>query len=152
MDRKLRWLQLEAKAASGDTSVRVDLFIARLENSKLTSEEGKKELAGLDVGDRKARIDALILTLEVRETLSKARTPEARAEAGKTFLGWHRAGKSPSEDGWLAFGNAILTYAEQAKDARVYEEILGILREKLSEPAYKTWLEARAKVLEGLKK
>lgn len=147
------YLDARKKAAEGDKSAGIDVALADLELGTLTAEAAKKkvEALGPPTDAQKARLDGILLNAEVMD-ISKALGKD-RVGAGKKFLELKNAGRIP--DGYKEtdiFWNRILDFAESEKDAKLFEEGLGKLKEKFaSNPNTKKFFEGKDATLAKLK-
>ena len=128
------FLELKAKADKGDKAAQIDVAIAQLELGHITSEEARKKLSGLGTISKaqQAKMDALLVAAEVRETL-KSVTEEKGTQlaAGKKFLDMRKAGKAaPEGDEAQGFWILIMIYAEEQKDAGTFSDALKALKAK----------------------
>jgi hypothetical protein len=90
-------------------------------------------LKGLE-GEAKADYDDLILSLDVEDAFkpvqdSRGRDPALRIAAGKAFAGMWKEGRFPGKSYRQLFLFMIFDYAEDAKDAALFEKALAKLKE-----------------------
>jgi hypothetical protein len=141
------------KAAGGDKSAGIDVAIAELELGTQTADAAKKKIdeLGPPTDEQKARFEAILLNAEVLQI--QAASGKDKVAAGKKFVEMKKAGHIP--DGYKesdVFWNRILDYAESEKDAKLFEEALGKLREKFaSNPNTKKFFEGKDAILQKLK-
>ncbi len=141
------------KAAEGDKPAGIDAAIAELGLGTLTADAAKKKVdeLGPPTDAQKAALDAILLNAEVLEIMKAA--GKDRIAAGKKYLEMKNAGKIP--DGYKEydiFWNRILDVAEGDKDAKLFEEALGKLKERYaSNPNTKKFFEGKDEILKKLK-
>ncbi|KAF0244544.1 MAG: hypothetical protein FD180_2433 [Planctomycetota bacterium] len=125
-------IELRAKRRKGenyDKAAAYDWLLAQLSFGSLKLDEAKKKVTALGklTPEKQAALDPLIANLEVA-LIEK----EQAVALGKKFFDLKKAGKIPSDDGTRSrFWDAILDYAEDQKDAALYEEALKGSREAM---------------------
>ena len=105
-----------------DKGAAYDWLVAQLGFGQLKLDEAKKKVTALGklTPERQAVLDPLIANLEVEEIEKE----QARA-LGKKFLELKKAGKIPADDrARMRFWSGLLAYAEDQKDAALYEEAM----------------------------
>ncbi|MBI2923901.1 MAG: hypothetical protein HYY18_22815 [Planctomycetes bacterium] len=110
------------KAENYDKGAAYDWLVAQLGFGQLKLDEAKKKVTALGkmTPERQAVLDPLIANLEVAEI-----EKEQAMALGKKFLELKKAGKIPAEDRTrMRFWNGLLEYAEEQKDAVLYEEAM----------------------------
>jgi hypothetical protein len=149
-----RFMELLARVQT-DPSVGYDFVVAALEAGRMNAAGAKQALDQMRASlapEQVAKIEALMFDAEIREAAAGARERAKQLEVGKTFLEWHRAGKEPGDDVVVAFWSLVMVAAEDAKDAKLYEEGLNAVRAKHGDdPGFEAWIEAREKQLRKMK-
>lgn len=122
----LRFRALQERLAAGDTTVRPDLLIARIEMRGITFEKAERALAELGEvpAGKRARLAALMLNLEVRDARRQARTPKQAVAAGERFRKMWDAGRVPTGDAASSFFFLIMEAAFANGDAATYARAL----------------------------
>ena len=116
-------LELRSKRRKGenyDKAAAYDWLVAQLEFGSLKLDEAKKKVTALGklTPEKQTALDPLIANLEVA-----AIEKEQAMALGKKFIELKKAGKIPSEDrARMRFWSALMVYAEEQKDAALYEE------------------------------
>jgi len=156
------FIDTKAKADGGDAPAKVDYFLRALKLHHFNLADGQKYRDSLKdlVADQRAKIDALLVVVEMGEVVDSlrkgkekdpAKVKEMKAEAGRKFWAMHKAGRIPAEDN--SFGNfysTILDYAEHDKDIPTFELALKTLQERFPK-APKKFFDAKLEILEKLK-
>ncbi|MCE9582525.1 MAG: hypothetical protein K8T20_08540 [Planctomycetes bacterium] len=151
--KAVAYLAAKKKAADGDKSAGIDVAIADLELGTVTAEEAKKKIAALGppTPEQQAQLDGVLVNAEVTAVMTAA--GKDKIAAGKKFAEMKTAGRIPS--GYKetdTFYSRILDYAESEKDAKLFEEALGKLKEKFaSNPNTKKFFEGKDAILQKLK-
>ena len=106
---------------------------AGLELGRYGAEEAKDMMAKLGKipADKQAKIDGMLVNIEVDGMMGSVRTQEQAVEAGKKFLVMEKEGRVPSGRTALAFYSVILEAHAAEKDAKSYEATLGVFKKLL---------------------
>lgn len=149
------YLKAKATVEGGDAKAKADLFLASLELGKLSADEARKQMADLSLSkEQKTKAEQSISDLEVMEAARSMRSPDQQAEAGKKFAAMLKQGYQPgSKNVAGTFWSAIMTYAEQENDAKLFAKALAVLQKEFGDqPSAKRFLDAAKERLEKLKK
>jgi len=160
-----KYIDLKKKADGGDKPAKIDLLIIDVEAGRVKAADVDKKLAGLGTlsADQKKALDSARANGEVKAIYEPynnvrndpAEVKKARLEIGKKLLERKKAGKPvPSgEQEFQMYWFGLLNYAEQQKDANLFEEGYKAIKERFGNlPQAKQALEKMAKTLEALKK
>jgi hypothetical protein len=128
------FLTLKAKADKGDTSIKVEYFIARLDLGRIKGAEAEKELRELGTltPEQQAKVDATLLEAVIQEEIEHLQDKDGQIAAGRKFNEMRKAGKilPATSKGFGSYWDTIMAYAESEKDVTLFEEALRTLKEK----------------------
>ena len=127
------YLELKAKAESGDASAKFDFLMARIGLGNVTLAEVKKETADMELDEaQKAKLAAVMVDFEVNEIGSKVRSRDQAVKAGAAFAAMLKEGRIPSDpkaETFLRFMAFTMLHAEGSGDAALFEKALGHMKE-----------------------
>ncbi len=152
------FMDLKAKADAGDKAAKAEFLVTQLEMGAMPLSEFEEKIkeAGELSKDLQARLEGVRANAEFSEILqSIGQKPEneAVAEAGAKLVEMKKAGHVPAgEQEFSTFHSILLEYAFTQKDAAMFEESLGALKERFgSNPQAQGYFEAQEKRLAELK-
>lgn len=155
------FIELGKKADAGDAPAKVEYFLRalKLNHFKLAEAQKFRETLKDVQADQKARIDAMMVTLEVKEAFDplrknkdRAKVPDLKAEVGRKLWAMHQGGRIPGEDRPFGdFYSFIIEFAEKDKNIPAFETALKALQERLGDKLRKPWLDAKTEILNRLK-
>jgi hypothetical protein len=153
MGRADEFLALQKKAASGDKDAKLDLFLQQLELRHFNLEEAraKRKELGQIPDEASKKIDGLLLSLEIGDIVGKIQDRKDIAKGGEPLAKMFEAGRIPQEFD-TRFWNVLLIFAEDTKNAELFEKVLGRLEKDHGHNArVKQMIEAAKKRLEKLR-
>ncbi len=148
------YLELKAKAHSGDKSVANDLFVAEMQLGKLGFAEATTRYAALKglSAEQRERIDAELIDLEVADIVGKVNsgklTPD---EATPTLAQMAKADRIPTGMYAQLFWSVVLQHAEQNKDVKLFERGITAFKDLLAGQGQDELLADMEKRLKALK-
>jgi hypothetical protein len=155
LGRIAEWRDLQRRIAGGERDRELDLFLLELDLGRLKLEEARARAAGFAMltAEQKARIEQMLLDLEVHELLESVRSVERRNEVAKRCAEMAVAGKVPSGDLLTTFWSYVIQHAEGSKDVPLFEKGLAALKTALAgEERAARFLESLEKRLEELRR
>ncbi len=126
------YLELKAKADSGDKSVANALFVAEVQLGKVEFAEAKTRYAalnGLSAEERKL-IDQELLNMEVADVIGRVQSRQITSEeATATLAELAKADRVPTGMYAPTFWSVVLQHADQNKDVVLFERSLAAMKE-----------------------
>lgn len=149
-------LALKEKAASGDAGAKFDYLIVRIDLGLLSVEEAQKDRDSMRLSSAQVKkFDKAFVGLKIAAMLAKVRSREAAVDAGKQFAAMLKKGMTPSNPDsreWRNFMGYIMLYAEDEKDAGLYEDAFDRFKAQFGEnKRYAGKISQMEKKLEDLK-
>ncbi|HEY3226675.1 MAG TPA: hypothetical protein VGK61_06765 [Planctomycetota bacterium] len=150
----------KAKAEKGDPVAKIEYFIRALKLGEFKLDAARKHIETLKgvTPEQKARIDGLIVGLEVDEALEplrkvkeRGKAMEIRVDLGRKFWEMHKSGRIPGDDSpFGTFYSFVLDFAENDKNIPVFEVALKALQDRFPN-GNKGFFKAKADILEKMK-
>lgn len=154
-EKAATFLDLKAKAAKGDKAAQIDVLLIQLEMESIEAAQAEKQWAGLKPSpDQAKRFEKLLSSARIMEIARAVRSEEEAVAAGKAMAELKKAGKPiPDEEpAFQAFWVLLLKHAEAAKDAALFEEAFGKIKEKYgANPGAQNFIMKNQAVLDKLK-
>lgn len=143
------------KVTAGDSSRAAELLQTGVEMGRVDFAAAKELAAkfGKLADDEQKKVDAALLNLEVADVMTRVRTQEQAAAAGRTFAKMMGEGRIPTGSAARNFYAVMLTTMEADKDAAGFEKVLAAYKKLIENeprgPRVIEDLEARLKKLQS---
>ncbi len=148
------FVELRTKADGGDKTAKVEFFMKAVEIGYFTrvdAEKRAKEMTDL-TDEQKKKVDQALVGFEVQDIAAAVKDDATKIEAGKKFAEMKKAGRVPTgEQDIQPFNIFIMDYAYSIKNATLFEECYGVLKEKFGARMNKKFKETRDKQLAEIK-
>jgi hypothetical protein len=153
-----RFSDMIRNAGSSDVNQRYDCLCRQIEYGHLGPEAARANLAAIKglSGDRAARLEGAIVSLECRLALleiRKAPDESSQFAAAKRLVEMKRANHIPSDQNVFPFWDWVMSYASHHQDVALYEDGLIAMRALLpNDPNSRESLQEKEAVLNRMKR
>lgn len=147
-------LKAKAEKEPDNVGVQFEFLKVQIELGMVTAAQARDRMAKLKLSpDQTKKLEDCLVDLDVMEIVKGlGRDKAAKLAAGKKFADWKKSGRTPKGDDAVGtFYSLIMDYAEEQKDAGLFEEAFNAVKTHFGDRIGKNWANVQEQRLAKLK-